>query len=118
MSKIHRKTVTIEFNASCVYPKKFIDYTFKNGRHVYVACGHLTTKEDGNKLFVESKKNRSVKRIIAKGEIINLEDEIKYYEGGIDPYTCYIDDPKQEQEAIKNNKYLREIVNALKGKEI
>lgn len=117
MSKIHKRIVTIEFDALCLYSQRFIDYTLENGRHVYVACGYLTTKEAGNELFNKSKKEHNVKRITAKGEIVDLEEEIKYYEDLVDPYTCYIDSYKQEQEAIKNNERLWAIIDALKGKE-
>lgn len=115
MPKITMKTVTIEFVAFCYFPARFIDYIFEDGRHVYVACGHLTTKEAGNELFLSLKKERKVRTITVKTKEIELEKEIKAYEDAIDPYTCYIDSYKQEQEAIKNNERLYEIINALKG---
>lgn len=82
-----------------------------------LACGHLTTREAGNKLFNESKKGHDIKRITAKGEVVDLDEEIKYYEDAVDPYTCYIDSYKQEQEAIRNNERLWAIIDALKRKE-
>lgn len=115
MSKVIMKTVTIEFVAYGYYPARFIDYIFEDGRHVYVARGYLTTKEAGNELFLSLKRERKVKTITVKKKEIDLEKEIKAYEKAIDPYTCYIDDYKQEQEAIKENERLYEIINALSG---
>lgn len=117
MSKIKKKIVTIEYDAFCMYPARFIDYTLENGTHVYVARGHLTTKEEGNELFLTLKTQHKVKKITSKTEEIDLEEEIKSYEAAIDPYTCYIDNYKQEKEARKENHRLEKIIYALKGKE-
>lgn len=117
MPKIKKKVVTIEYEAFSLYPSRFIDYTLEDGRHVYVARGHVTTKEEGNELFLTLKTRHKVKKITSKTKEIDLEEEIKSYEDAIDPYTCYIDSYKQEQEAIKENHRLEKIIYALKGKE-
>jgi hypothetical protein len=116
MSKIKKKVVTIEYEDFCMYPSRFIDYTLEDGAHVYVARGHVTTKEEGNKLFLTLKTKHKVKKISSKTVEIGLEEEIKSYEAAIDPYTCYIDSYKQEQEAIKDNERLYKIINALRGR--
>lgn len=115
MTKVIMKIVTIEFVAYGYYPARFIDYIFEDGRHVYVARGYLTTKEAGNELFLSLKKERKVKTITAKTKVADLEKEIEAYEKAIDPYTCYIDDYRQEQAAIKENERLYAIINALRG---
>ena len=122
---MQKRTITIKFKSAYHYPSKFIDYTIDGGRHVYVFLGclrgvygyHLTSKEEGNRLFTALKlENKdSIDRITVLVEAVDFEKELKSYKDAIDPFTCYIDSYKQEQEAKAKNCRLEAIVDAEKG---
>lgn len=115
MELIKKRVVTIKYKYKYAWDVKFIDYTLKDGRHVYVADGELTTQEQGNIIFLNAKERDEVDVIKARTNFVSLDNEIKCWELAIDPYAEYIDNFEIRKATMANNARLTKIIWALKG---
>ena len=84
----------------------------KNGKVIYLDGGEISTREKLNSLYLKAKK--AGKRIEIKTERKSKGEIIREHMKNYDEYTDYIEDYKQEQNAIRNNELILAIVEKLK----
>ena len=98
----------------------FKTFTDDNGNSTYYINGEEVSKDEGNKRYLEIKKSNEefkktegykkyarkkesvFKQTVTEREV-SYEELIEYYKGGIDEYTQYIDDYRQQQQAEAAN---------------
>ena len=120
----------------------FTTFTDDKGKKYYLVDNKEVSREDGNEIFIRIKKsNADYRRMEECREYINRErknygnenfterdtfrKEIEEYditykeiieklESGIDKFTMYIDDAKQQREAEKQNDEIRKRIKRVK----
>ena len=114
------KTVSVECKG-CTgwkYPydtTRFIkEYRADNGKSIYKYYDRIVTRDEANEIYKEICSD--CKSHKAKATTVKATDEeiIKRFEDAIDPYTAYIDDWEQEQEANAYNELMRNLIAKFK----
>jgi hypothetical protein len=99
-------------------PFSMVEYS-KGDKKIYYMGLKQTTKDECNKKYLELKhdckhiKGKKFEQEITEYDI-TMEELEKQLMKGYDEYTCYIEDYKQEQEAIKHNKAILAKIEAIK----
>ena len=123
--KIHVKHVYVNGASASIYGGYYVHTSCsiikysKGNKHIYYIGLNPSTEEECNKKYLELKynckyiKGKKFKREITEYDI-TMEELEKQLMKGYDPYVNYIEDYKQEQEAIKHNKAILAKIEAIK----
>ena len=86
-----------------------------NGKKLYFVDKKEVTKDEGNNFYNEFiKKYKNISKEISVVEY-NGDEYIKKLEDCIDPYTCYIEDYHQMEEAESKNEEIRKVICRVKS---
>lgn len=86
-----------------------------NGKKLYFVDKKEVTKDEGNNFYKELvKKYKNISKEISIVEY-NDDEYIKKLEDCIDPYTCYIEDYRQMEEAESKNEEIRNVICRVKS---
>ena len=109
------KTTILNYNNAFRHTKTFRQYVADNGNAVYTVGNNIVTKEEGNRIFIDTIEGSATHDI--KNSVVSLTDAeiLNKLNESIDPYTVYIEDYKQYKEARRINDQIYSIIEAFKS---
>lgn len=93
----------------------FVKYIAENGNYICVVDGKIVSKDEGNQIFKELKREHSNCKIEKEVCHLNNDEIIAYIDGQIDKYANYIDDYNQYRSAMDANERLYDLIQKFKS---
>lgn len=93
----------------------FIKYIAENGNYICVVDGKIVSRDEGNQIFRELKREHSNCKIEKEICHLNNDEIIDYIDSQIDKYANYIDNYKQYRSAMDTNERLYDLIRKFKS---